>query len=427
MENTYPPSNYVPTQSKVTGIDVYMPAPQAAPEQSEVVEFNCPQCGATTAYSVADGGLTCSHCSYHEAPATSVVGVRAEEHEFTVASLEQAARGWGGARKDLECQNCGSLTSLPVESLTHTCAFCGSNKVVQRETAQNMLRPRFLVPFKVLADQCRSITGQWLGSSWMTPASLTRLAGVQAFTPVYLPYWTFDSVANADWKAEVGHTETESYYDAGDKEWKTRTVTVWRWESGSARVTFDDLLVEGTSKLSPLLLGKMSNYDMSALVAYEPGFLAGFMARAYDVILEQAWEKGRHAMREKTRQACRDQASTSNIRNFSMSLDFSEESWRYILLPMYVAAYRYGEQVYQVLINGQTGTVAGQRPVDWTKVWLAIAALVLPGLFIGLLGLATLPLGGVGVVIGGLGFVLLVVVLVIAAVIWNQAQRMDDA
>lgn len=404
-----------------------MPAPRLAPEQREVVAFDCPQCGATTAYSVADGGLTCSHCGYYQAPAADVVGARAEEYEFTLASLEQAGRGWGGERKELECQNCGSLTSLPAESLTHTCAFCGSNKVIQREVAQDMLRPRFLVPFKILDEQCRSITAQWLGSSWMIPASLKRLAGVQAFTAVYLPYWTFDAVTRANWKAEVGHTETERYYDAGDREWKTRTVTVWQWESGSIRVTFDDLLVEGTSKLSALLLGKMSNYDLSGLVAYEPEYLAGFVARAYDVLLNRAWEKGRHTMRERTRQACRDQASTSNIRNFSMSLDFSDESWRYILLPAYVAAYRYGEQVYQVLINGQTGAISGQRPVDWNKVWVVLIALVAPGLLIGFLGLATLPLGGVGIVIGGLGFILLVVGLIVAAVIWNQAQGMDDA
>lgn len=427
MENRYPPPDYIPAESKIPGIDVYMPAPQVIPEQREVVAFDCPQCGATTAFSVADGGLTCSHCGYHEAPAAEIIGVRADEYEFTVASLEQAARGWGGERKDLECQNCGSLTSLPVESLTHTCAFCGSNKVIQRETAQDLLRPRFLVPFKILAEQCRGITSQWLGSSWMTPASLKRLAGVQAFAAVYLPYWTFDAVTTASWKAEVGHTETERYYDAGNKEWRTRTVTVWRWESGSVRMHFDDLLVEGTARLSALLLSKMSDYDLSALVAYEPDYLAGFMARAYDVLLDQAWEKGRHAMRERTRQACRDQASTSNIRNFRMNLDFSDESWRYILLPVYVAAYRYGEQVYQVLINGQTGTISGQRPVDWNKVWLAIIVLVAPGLLIGLLGLATLPLGVVGVVIGGLGFVLLLVGLVVAAVIWNRAQGMDDA
>jgi predicted heme/steroid binding protein len=162
----------------------------------------------------------------------------------------------------------------------------------------------------------------------------------------------------------------------GDKEWKTRTVTVWRWESGQARLGIDDLLVEGTARLSAVLLDKIKTYNLNELVSYDAKYLAGFHARAYDVPLEKAWEVGRQQMREMTRQACREQASTSQIRNFSMSLDFSDESWRYVLLPVYVAAYRYDGKVYQVMINGQGGAITGQRPVDWAKVWLAVAALL---------------------------------------------------
>ena len=166
---------------------------------------------------------------------------------------------------------------------------------------------------------------------------------------------------------------------------------------------------------------------MNELVSYEAKYLAGFHARAYDVPLEKAWEVGRQQMREMTRQACREQASTSQIRNFSMNLDFGDESWRYVLLPVYVAAYRYEDKIYQVMINGQTGVVAGQRPVDWTKVWLVIAALLAPGLLLGLLGVITLPIGGLGVVIGGAGFVLLIVGLVISVIIGVRANRMDEA
>jgi len=150
-------------------------------------------------------------------------------------------------------------------------------------------------------------------------------------------------------------------------------------------------------------------------------------AQAYDVQLESAWEKARGQMREQTRQACMGQASTSRVRNFSMTLDFSDELWRYILLPVYIAAYRYQGEVYQVMINGQSGAVAGQRPADWTKVWLAVAALVAPGLLLCLVGILTALIGGVGVAIGGFGFVLLVIGVVISIIIVRQAMQMDDA
>jgi hypothetical protein len=130
-------------------------------------------------------------------------------------------------------------------------------------------------------------------------------------------------------------------------------------------------------------------------------------------------------MREETRAACRGQASTSKIRNFSMALDFSDESWRYILAPAYVAAYDYGDATYQVMINGQTGAIAGQRPVDWTKVGLAIAAALTPGALLTLTGAVTALLG-IGVPIAIVGLVLLVIGGIIAFILFQKAQEMDD-
>lgn len=427
MNKSFPPPGYIITESMVTGIEVYKPVPVKIEDERETVEFKCPQCGATTAYSVVDGGLTCTHCGYYDAPQKAAVGKMAGELEFTPQALAQASLGWGDERKELECQSCGARTLVPSESLAHTCVFCGSNKVIQRMASQDNLRPRFLIPFKVAIEKCQGITRQWLGSSWMTPASLKQVAGLNAFAAVYLPFWTFDSTTDANWRAEVGHNETESYYDAGEKEWKTRTVTVWRWESGKVELKIDDLLVGGTAKLSTILLDKIKSFELDELVDYDPKYLAGFHARAYDLPLEKAWEVARQEMREATREACRDQASTSQIRSFSMNLDFSDESWRYVLLPVYVAAYRYEEKVFQVIINGQTGAITGQRPVDWTKVWLAIVALLAPGLLLGLVGLVTLPLGGLGVIFGGVGFVLLVAGIVISIIIGVQANRMGEA
>jgi len=424
MPETNPPENYVQVDSAVQGIDVYAPRPEGAAPQPEVVTFTCPRCGATTAYNAGASALKCSHCGYTEEAGSAAVGRGAQQYEFTVETLEQAAQGWGLERKDVECQNCGAVTSTPPDSLTHTCPFCGSNKVIQRAPTSDALRPRYLIPFKVEPAACRAIAGQWLGSSWMTPAALSRAANLATFTGIYLPFWTFDADLSADWKAEVGHIETERYYENG--EWKSRTRTVWRWENGRAHVVIDDLVVEGTTKVSNLLLSKIKDHDLSDLCEYDPKYLAGLQAQAYDVPLEQAWEKGRVEMRERAKQACLGQTSTGQVRNFSMDMDFAEESWRYMLLPVYLAPYLYEGKTYQVLINGQNGSIAGQRPVDWNRVWLAVAALVAPGILLSLLGLLTVVFGGIGVAVGGVGFVLLIIGLVIAIIILVQANKMDD-
>jgi hypothetical protein len=424
MTLPFPPPGYIPTLSAVTGIEVFMPAPPDVGSVQEVVDFKCPQCGATTAYSVTDGGLTCSHCGYYEAPKQAIVGKKATQFEFTVETIERSTQGWGVERKEIACQSCGAVASLPADSLTYTCAFCGSNKVIQRKAPQDVLRPRYILPFKIQAEACAQIARTWLGSSWMTPANLKQISQLGKFTPVFLPYWTLDSTTHADWKAEVGHPKTERYYDNG--EWKTRTVIEWRWESGHVDLVIDDLVVSGTNRLSRVLLDRVQDFNLNDLADYDPQYLAGLQAQAYDVTLEQGWEAGRGRMREQTRQACLGQASASQVRNFSMSLDFADESWRYILAPLYISNYTFDAKSYQAMVNGQTGAITGQRPVDWNKVWLVIAALLAPGAMIGLLGLLTIPLAGIGVLIGGFGFVLLVIGVILSILIYTQANKLDD-
>ena len=425
MNEVFPPPNFIPAPSTVEGIEVYIPTPPLEEAHREIVDFKCPQCGATTAYSVADGGLTCTYCGYYEPSKKDIVGKGAEEFEFKVETMERAVRGWGQARKELQCQNCGAATSLPPEMLTYTCLFCGSNKVIQREAPQDVLRPRFLVPFKIEPNGCQKIGRAWLRTSWMTPASLRRLAQFGGFSPIYLPFWTFDAYTRADWRAEIAHTKTERYHSGG--KWKTRTVTKWKWESGHAELDIDDLLIEGTSRLSDILLDRIRDHDLSHLVPFEPEYLAGLQAQAYEISLDKAWEAARKKMREMTKHACRGQASGPRIRNLCMTIDFEKETWRYILLPIYVATYRFENRTFQVLVNGQTGTIAGQRPVSWFKVGLASAAVLAPGLLLGFAAAIALFFGGMGLMIGSIAAIVLLMGAGMVVKWVQEAMRMDDA
>ena len=110
-----------------------------------------------------------------------------------------------------------------------------------------------------------------------------------------------------------------------------------------------------------------------------------------------------------------------------MTANFNDEAWRYILLPIYLAVYKHEGKVFQVMVNGQTGTVSGQKPVAWWKIWLAIAAMLTPGLGLGLIGFPLLLLGGAGSVLIGLGFILLVFGGVGSVFLYNKAADSERA
>ncbi|NHZ72067.1 MAG: hypothetical protein GWP17_03165, partial [Aquificales bacterium] len=232
----------------------------------------------------------------------------------------------------------------------------------------------------------------------------------------------------AGWKAEVAHKKQKREYRNG--KWETRTVTEWRWEKGRARVDFDDLLVKGSEQLSQLLLKEVENYDIHALVPYDASFLAGIQAQAYDVDLDTGWEQGRHIMRTKTKDACKKQATSKRMRNFSMNLAFKDENWRYILMPLYLATYQYGAETYQVLINGQTGALSGQRPADWKKVLLVTGGVMLPAVMLGLLTLIFAYVAGIDesyAPLAGMAAIFAFIVgLIVAIIMVSQAAMMDD-
>ncbi len=422
-----PAAQFIPAESAVEGITVYAPRPEPVVEETGPASFKCPQCGASTRYDVAAGGVACEHCGYCAPSTQEVLGLAAEEYEFTVETWNQAEKGWGVSRQELFCESCGAVITLSEHALTATCPFCASNQVHVRVAPEEVLRPRFIVPFKVNRETVRATAVEWLGKGWFHPAELRSSAVVDRFHGIYLPFWTFDARIRADWRAEVGYQRQERYYDAGSKDWKTRTRIDWRWEDGQVTLKIDDHLLSGSSRLSRIILERLYPYNLKELVAYQADFIAGWQAQAFDVTLTQAWDLAKSQMREQSKQACYEDIPSHHVRNFTMSADFSDEVWRYILLPVYLAAYRFEEKTYQVMVNGQTGVVAGQKPVAWWKVWLAVAALLAPGILLGLIGLPLAALGGLGAILLVVGFVLLLIGGAISVAIYRQAVASEAA
>ena len=417
-----PPPGFAAVASQVPGIQVYAPAPEEETEP-EAKTFRCPQCNGLIAYDAGDQQLACPYCGYKQEVGARVVGLSADRFEFTLQTLDQSERGWGVERRSIQCESCNAVFSSGEGELSTTCPFCGSNRVSSQAALHDFVRPGFLIPFTVDREQCRTSVRAWLGKGWMHPPELRDSDAVGRFTGIYLPFWIFDARIEAQWKAEVGHEETKRHFRDG--KWESETVIRWQWENGRVHVPIHNLLVYGTGKLSQVLLERLYPYDLTKLATYESGYLAGWQAQGYDIALKPAWSVGKRRMRDRAKDACHDDISSSHVRNFSMSADFNDERWRYVLLPVYLSTYAFENETYHVMVNGQTGTIAGQKPVAWLRVWLAIAALLLPGGSCGLLGMIMLA-AGVGVFVLPIAFILFVAGLIFSIYVFVQARSADD-
>jgi hypothetical protein len=114
------------------------------------------------------------------------------------------------------------------------------------------------------------------------------------------------------------------------------------------------------------------------LVPYEPAYLAGHKAQRYQIGLEQGFETAKQAMAPAIEQDVRRDIGGDEQRVHSIDTRYDDISFKHLLLPVWVSAYRYDKRAYQVLVNARTGEVQGDRPYSFWKIAGAIvAALVL--------------------------------------------------
>lgn len=415
------PPEFVRVESKIQGITVFAPPPRLE-QLPNAQTFNCPNCGATTAFDPRAASVLCSNCGSRYKIESTSVGRQAAEFQFTLDTVNHDARGWGATRRDLHCENCGATVSVAPTELSTTCPFCGSNHVAARTETPTTFRPRVLIPFKIERAACTALARAWLAKGWFYPRALVHAARRAYFSGIYLPYWTFSARVNAQWRAEVGEMKTETYFDWHDAKFKTREVLVWQWREGTVSSFFNDELEIGTQRVSANFSKKLAPFDLDALVTYDPAYLAGWQAQTHEIALDTAWDQARATMRERTRAACYDDIHSKFIRNFTLRADFDEEAWRALLLPVFIATYPFQNKTFQVLVNGQTGEVVGEKPIDWRKVIGALLAALAPGF---LLMSAGIVLGAVWENASALfcvGALLLVVGALAAAAIVRQVQ-----
>lgn len=410
-----PPDGWQPVPSASPAVQAWAPPEVADGGEEGARRFACAQCGAGTAFDPLRGALCCEHCGHEEA----VAGGDAAVGEFTAEALGAAAQGWGVERQALHCEACGAEIAVEAGALATACPFCASNHVDLRAVTGGALRPQQVLAFQLPAAEAAEAASRWLGRGWKHPSDLRQLARVDRFTGVYLPWWLFDARMTVDWRCEVGTTRTTTYTDSSGRR-RTRTTTTWRWKDGRIHPAYRQVPIPGTTRVPGI--ERVGAFPTERMQAYDPALLAGFGAQAYDVSLPDAWDRGRDTMRRQTAEACKAAAGGDKQRNLSLTADLDDEAWTYALLPVYVSAYTFRGRTWVVLVNGATGEVGGQRPVAWWKVYLAMATMITPGLFLGLcIGLPGLFVAGLGVAFLILGAVFLLFGVVGAGITYTGA------
>ena len=344
-------------------------------------KFACPACGAEAIWNPAKQALICPFCGTTSPAVLAPNAGGILEHDLVTAlrGITDDKRGWQVEKRYVKCQSCQAISVLDPSRQAQRCEFCGSAQLVAYEQTKDAFRPESMLPFKVGEDKARDGIRSWYGKLWLAPNALKRRAMTDTVKGIYLPYWTFDAHVDATWSAEAGHYyyTTESYTDNNGRT-QTRQVQHIRWEpaAGSLQHFFDDDLICASVGVHPDLLRGVEPFPTKELVAYDPGYVAGWVVERYQIDLISAAKAAREAMDAQLRQLCGAQVPGDTYRNLEVRANYSGQTFKHILAPVWLLSYAFGAKAFQAVMNGVTGAIQGEYPKSWIKVTLLVLGIL---------------------------------------------------
>jgi DNA-directed RNA polymerase subunit RPC12/RpoP len=346
----------------------------AAPSPAASHSYPCGGCGARVEYVPGTAVLRCPYCGYEQQVAAADRQVREHAYE-ELATLPRKPVG-SIAPHVFVCQKCGARTQS--EALSDRCQFCG-NPVVADLTAGEQIVPEAVLPFAVDRHGMREALRKWVRSRWFAPSTLKKVTEAETTKGTYLPHWTYDSRTVSDYVGERGehYYETETYTETVNGQTVTRTRqvqrTAWYPASGTVHRDFDDVLVTATQQVPTKHLEKLDPWPLTDAVPYEPSYLSGYQALRYDTEPETGLETAKSKMAPVIRGDCERDIGGDEQRVRSVDTSYFDLTFKLMLLPVWIACYLYAGKTFQVLVNGRTGEVIGQRPYS---AWKIVAAVV---------------------------------------------------
>ncbi len=336
-------------------------------------QFECPGCGAQFEYDPAAQAARCPYCG-NEARIEHSVQERVEavrEQDF-FAALEQGENAAETQEvSEIACGACGAHFSLDSNVTSSACPFCGTQVVTQAKV-ERRIRPKALLPFKITRDAAVERWRKWLEGLWFAPNNLKRVVRhTDQLNGMYLPHWTYDCKTVARYRGERG----DDYYEKdsnGNRVKRTR----WHSVSGTVYNTFDDVLVLASETIPKKLSSELPPWDLDTLVPYSDAYLSGYRAEAYQKGLKEGFNEAKVTIDGVINETIRRDIGGDHQRIHWVDTEYHDITFKHILLPLWISAYRYNGKAYRFLVNGSTGKVAGERPYSWVKITLLILFLL---------------------------------------------------
>lgn len=348
--------------------------------------FPCDNCGSDLRFDPEKGLLVCDHCGhtqpiegggFHTQPIRELDLKSGLAADLPTGEMEQT--------RVTSCPNCGAQVEFAEGKHATECPFCAT-PVVADTGSHRQIKPRAVLPFALTEGTAREAMTSWLGSLWFAPNGLQDYARKgRRMQGIYVPYWTFDAQTQSTYQGQRGtiYYVTETVYRDGKPQQVQVPRVRWRAVSGRVSRFFDDVLVLASTSLPKRYTDALEPWDLSALEPYAPEYLAGFRAESYSVSLQDGFVQARDHMDRVIERDVKFDIGGDRQMVSAVNTQLSGLTFKHVLLPVWLAAYKYRGETYRFVVNGRTGRVQGERPYSTVKITIAVVLGLIAAAIIG--------------------------------------------
>lgn len=336
---------------------------------ADLQDYKCPACGGAIAFDSQVQMMKCPYCDteYEMASLLKYDEILKGDKADQMNWEKTAESDWDQAElEDLTvygCKSCGGEIIVDKTTSATACPFC-DNPVVVMGRFSGDLRPDYIIPFKLDKEAAKAGFAKHLENKKLLPRVFKERKRLDEIKGVYVPFWLFDADADAEIRYKV--SKNQHYSDSNYDYTKTSYYAVSR--SGQTR--FENVPVDGSSKMDDELMESIEPFDFSQAVDFQTAYLAGYLADRYDVQEHDSVDRANDRIK-KTIEAEFEKTVTGydSVVAEHSSIQLDNAKAKYALYPVWVMNTKWQGKLYTFAMNGQTGKFVGDLPMDKTSYW----------------------------------------------------------
>ncbi|MBO6148812.1 MAG: hypothetical protein J6O55_05670 [Lachnospiraceae bacterium] len=368
---------------------------------ADVMNFKCPSCGAPLTFQAGTQEMTCEYCTasftLDDVRAAEAAEARsAEASDMTwVDSQPEMITDENGKMTGFSCPSCGAEIVADEGTGATECPYCGNQAIVP-QAFEGVYKPDCMIPFKIDRKGAENALQDFYKGKALLPDDFSKGNRVKKIQGVYVPFWLMSC-----------HAEGKMTFDAEKvKRWNDRKYDYVKRDhyllNREGGMDFTRIPSDGSKQMDDATMDSLEPFDYKDFVPYEKAYFSGYLANRYDVEAEEVLPHVRERIEKSVSESLYGTTSGfESVETKSQSITTSDSKTEYAMLPVWMLSTKYEDKVYTFAMNGQTGKMVGELPIDKGKCvkYFAISSIIALVVILALMALLTQGITGMMFVI----------------------------